>query len=83
MLYMKTKNEVIPTEYLNGLKVIFYKSEANILNYGQLLNIEDEIIETTNVKIIGDNLKIKKLTKFEIKLIGNIKRVERVIDETN
>lgn len=71
-------NYIKDDDYLIGI----YTNMVHIFNYKKVINVltSEIIIEVKNirVKILGENLIIKKMDKFEMLINGKIKRVDFV-----
>ena len=69
-------NYIKDDDYLIGI----YTNMVHIFNYKKIINVlNNEIIievKKIRVKVIGENLIIKKMDKFEMLINGKIKRVD-------
>ena len=61
-------------------KIIFINNSLDIINYDQLLEVNDDLItikkENKIINIKGENLRLNKLMDNEILILGTIKRIE-------
>lgn len=62
---------------LNQEKItILNRNRVLIQNYGEILEINDEVIKLTKLKITGKNLKLAMISKYFLELNGNIYHVD-------
>ncbi len=69
------KIPIIIDKELLGLPVIKYDGEVEISNYRLIVDINSEFIETNNFIINGEDLKIKSITKDQIRIQGKINNI--------
>lgn len=62
---------------LNNEKItILNRNRVLIQNYGEILEINDEVIKLTKLKITGKNLKLAMISKYFLELNGYIYHVD-------
>ena len=64
----------------NEFRINIYENKVNVVNYIDLLSMEEERISLTSsigrVIIKGDNLSVRKLLNKELIIVGKIKNIE-------
>ncbi|MBQ7105035.1 MAG: YabP/YqfC family sporulation protein [Bacilli bacterium] len=64
----------------NEFRINIYENKVNIVNYIDLLSMEEERISLTSsigrVIIKGNNLSVKKLLNKELLIVGKINNIE-------
>lgn len=73
-----TKIKDINDEYmLNNEKVtIMNRSKVMIQNYDKIIEINDEVIRLSKLKILGQNLKLKTISKYFLEITGKINLID-------
>ena len=79
--HMNIKNNIVNYLYDKDYCICLYDNNFYVFNYTYLENFNDKriTIELENkreIKILGDNLTIVKITKEELLIKGNIKTIE-------
>lgn len=64
----------------NTFRFTVYEDKIHIINFQRIITLEENEISFTvkdkMIKILGENLNLKKILKDELLIIGNIKRIE-------
>lgn len=65
--------------------ITIYDNNLHVFNYSKLNKLSDKeiilIINNKKILIVGDNLKIKQMTKQELLIMGKILKVEFTYEE--
>ena len=73
-------NEIVNYVKENTFKVIYIPNQVNIINYGIILEIKDDVITLKKDERIlfirGNDLKLQKLLDKEVLITGKIKQIE-------
>lgn len=70
----KTTN--FPKEFLDSIKIESYKDEVIIYNYEKILELTKDTINFKLLSIVGNNIKIKYLSRNKIIIKGLINKIE-------
>ncbi|XMB66488.1 hypothetical protein RI065_09315 [Mycoplasmatota bacterium zrk1] len=70
-----------PSEYFNKPKIIMYENYIEIYNYGNILDISNEIVVINKYIIEGENIRVISLDKSTMKITGHILSIRRRYNE--
>ena len=77
---MKIMDKIVNYIKDSDFKIIFINNSVNIINYDNILEVSDEIVNLSKedkiISIRGKDLKLNKLLDKEILIIGIINQIE-------